>query len=572
MVFSDANLTLEEAEELLRQLGGAAHKDREQPSIPTGSPRSSTFSEELPSSSPCNFAFTLDTWRGLVEATPYAMLVIDDGGRIVFVNSALEKQFEYAREELLGRPMEILLPERYRAAHPRQRTAFFAAPQPRPMETGLQLFGRRKNGDEFPVEIGLSALQADGCVLGLAVIRDITKRKQAEAQLEKAEARFRMLVEGIPAICFIAGLAEDNNEMYVSPQIEQILGFTQKEWLEDPVLWFTQLHPADKARWQEEFARTCLAGEDFQAEYRFLSRRGAEVWVRGEAKVIRDESGKPQFLHGVAFDISRQKEAEVIQRRSQEELEKLVQARTTQLLQSNDALQVEIAERHKTHEQLKTILHEREALLKEIHHRVKNNLQIISSLLNLQARQLADPIGLEALRESQNRVRLMALLHEKLYRSGDLARIDFRRYVEELITYLFRSYSASPFRISLKLEIGEVFFDIDAAIPCGLIINELVSNSLKYAFPADASGTIRIALTIRDSMVTLQVSDSGPGLPENFDVANNTSLGLHLVRSLAEQLGGAAAFPGPGDPMCVTIQFPDGEKGADRGQATNTRR
>jgi PAS domain S-box-containing protein len=153
------------------------------------------------------------------------------------------------------------------------------------------------------------------------------------------------LVEQVPAITFMASLDESTNELYVSPQIEAILGYTQAEWLEDPVLWYSRLHPDDRERWHLEFAQTCATGEPFRSEYRFLAKDGRVVWVRGEARVVSDERGRPLFLHGVAFDITEQKQAEAVLRGSKEALEEQVRQRTAELNQVVEALHAEVAER-----------------------------------------------------------------------------------------------------------------------------------------------------------------------------------------------------------------------------------
>src|SRR5262249_49420416 len=153
---------------------------------------------------------------------------------IVLVNSQTELLFGYRREELLGQKVEILVPERFRAGHVGQRADYFANPRVRAMGEGRALFGRRKDGHEIPVEISLSPLETEEGSLIIAAVRDTTERKQAQKVLEKAEARYRTLVEGIPAVTFMAALDEDIRELYVSPQIEALLGFSQKEWLEDP--------------------------------------------------------------------------------------------------------------------------------------------------------------------------------------------------------------------------------------------------------------------------------------------------------------------------------------------------
>jgi len=196
-------------------------------------------------------------------------------------------------------------------------------------------------------------------------------------------------------------------------------------------------------------------------------------------------------------------------------------------------------ERKKAQEQIKASLREKEVLLKEIHHRVKNNLQIISSLLNLQADYLKDPEAIEVFRDSQNRIQSMAIVHEKLYQSEDLATINLSEYIQDLVSNLSYSYEVNLEAIAVKIKVEEVLLDIDTAIPCGLIINELVSNSLKYAFPKHQSGEICIELkSLIGKQMKLTVSDNGIGLPENFDFNKTDSLGLQLVDALTTQLKG----------------------------------
>lgn len=357
------------------------------------------------------------------------------------------------------------------------------------------------------------------------------ERRAHEQHFQRLEARYRHLVEGIPAVTFLAALDEGSNEIYVSPQIEQLLGFSQKQWVEDPVLWYTRLHPDDRERWHTEFAETCALAAPFRSVYRFIARDGHVVWVQGEAKVVRDSDGTPMFLQGVAFDITERKAAEEALRRSHEELETIVQARTEDLARAN--------------RELEEALKEKESLLKEIHHRVKNNLQIVSSLLNLQSASIRDEATLHAIRESQNRVRSMSLIHEKLYQSNNLAGIAFGKYARELAAYLFRSYGIYESQVRLTVHIGDDVLSLDHAVPCGLIVTELISNSLKYAFPDGRSGEIVVSLaTAPDGVITLSVADDGIGLPADFDFMAAPSLGLKLVSSLANQLQAMLAVSG----------------------------
>jgi PAS domain S-box-containing protein len=274
----------------------------------------------------------------VLETAPDAIVVIDSRGVIVLVNSQTENIFGYARTELLGRKIEMLVPMRNRTGHVQKRRAYFQSPHVRAMGSGLPLFGVHKDGREFPVEISLSPLETDQGLLVTSTIRDVTETRMREGLLRKAEARYRSLVEEIPAVTFMAALDEGSNELYVSPQIVDLLGFTQEEWLNDPVLWYRQLHPEDRERWHLEFSRTCATAEPFRSVYRFVARDGRVVWVLGEAKVVRDRDGRPMFLQGVAFDITRMKNAEEELKLLNRTLEERVADRTEALKRSNDAL------------------------------------------------------------------------------------------------------------------------------------------------------------------------------------------------------------------------------------------
>ncbi len=225
---------------------------------------------------------------------------------------------------------------------------------------------------------------------------------------------------------------------------------------------------------------------------------------------------------------------------NQEELERRVDERT-------EALQQEIIERQKVEDQLKDSLKEKEVLLKEIHHRVKNNLQVISSLLYIQSKKIKDKKALELFKDSENRVRSMALIHEKLYRSENFININLEEYLKSLTHHLLQTYSLDGKHIDIQIRVDDIPLTIEKAIPCGLIISELVSNALKYAFPKKHGGLIRIELFSKDGnrndngkkkSCTLIVSDNGIGFPDNLDFQNTKTLGLQLVRNLTQQMDG----------------------------------
>ena len=220
----------------------------------------------------------------------------------------------------------------------------------------------------------------------------------------------------------------------------------------------------------------------------------------------------------------------------------------------------DITERKRADERFSASLREKEVLLKEVHHRVKNNLQVIASMLNLQAGSATDDHCRLALRDSQNRIRTLALIHEKLYTSGDLAEIPIKDYIEDLTSSLFRSLASDPDSVSLQLDIADVLLDINAAIPVALILNELTSNSLEHAFPAGTEG--EISVTFKPTSATrfrLTVRDTGVGMPGELDFRNTESLGMQLVCLLTKQLDGEIELDRT-DGTLFTVDFSESER------------
>jgi PAS domain S-box-containing protein len=239
----------------------------------------------------------------------------------------------------------------------------------------------------------------------------------------------------------------------------------------------------------------------------------------------------------IAEDITARKNAEDAIKAANEHLETRVKERTIELSVLNDALQKEIYEHNIDEERIKASLKEKEVLLKEIHHRVKNNMQIISSMLGLQSAYVQDKKYNEMLQDSQNRIKSMALIHEKLYQSDNMAQVNFSEYVNSLITNLYSSYSINKENIKLNINLEKISFNIDTAIPLGLIINELVSNSFKHAFPDNRTGEIVVDISrIDDTHYRLIIRDNGIGFAQKSTYTN--TLGLNLVNALTEQIDG----------------------------------
>lgn len=435
--------------------------------------------------------------EGFLEAAPDAIVVADEAGHIVIVNGLTEKMFGYSREELLGRCVDVLVPEHYRPSHERHRAAYMREPRTRPMGAGRALFGRRKDGAEFAIEISLSPLRTDRGVLVISIIRDTTERRQAEA-------KFRGLLESAPDGIVVVDV--QGKIAIVNTQTERIFGY----------------------------AREDLIGQHIET---LIPMRYHERHVQHRDGYFRVPKTRP--MGGSATSLTGRKK---------DGTEFPVEVSLSPM-HTGDGLLVsaairDISERKAVETRLRASLREKEVLLKEVHHRVKNNLQIVSSMLNLQMDQITDERALRLFKESQSRVRSIALFHEKLYQAKDLAHVDVAEYLKSVTTGLFVAYGVNPERITLAMHVDQIELSVDAAISCGLIVNELVSNALKHAFTGRDKGTIEIAMRADGDGALLEVMDDGVGLPEGLELGHPNTLGLRLVSILAEQVQGQLEVDG----------------------------
>ncbi|HET8685449.1 MAG TPA: histidine kinase dimerization/phosphoacceptor domain -containing protein, partial [Methanosarcina sp.] len=303
-------------------------------------------------------------------------------------------------------------------------------------------------------------------------------------------------------------LDKELNLEFFHGAVKKITGYEEEELLSSE-LWTQLIVPEDMDIFLEAETKAVQSPGDYlgEIEYRIKTKDEGIKWVHEIHQKIQNEKGEPLYT-GVVYDITEKKEAE-------------------------EALaNIEIARK------------------KEIHHRIKNNLQVISSLLDLQADKFEDLKVVEAFRESQNRVISMALIHEELYKGEGTDTLDFSTYIRELAENLFQTYSLKSKNIHLSMELEEnVFLNMDTGVPLGIIVNELVSNSLKHAFPGKNRGEIRIKLhrekngkhkkeDDRATSFILIVSDNGIGIPENLNIEDVDSLGMQLITTLVDQLDG----------------------------------
>ncbi len=346
---------------------------------------------------------------------------------------------------------------------------------------------RRADGTTYPVDVRLQVMESDGSRVFLAVINDVTERRATEEARRLAESA--MATAPHPMLIARADGA-----------IEWVNAALVRQWGYDhPSQLIGQ--PRDVVVVRDTLAASAQAlFRDGQWEGELTARRRDDTTftVQCAAAVLRDARGELTHVMGSMIDITERKRAEAAMRAS---------------------------------------LEEKEALLKEVHHRVKNNLQVVTSLLALQAQREQRPEVLTALRDTQGRVRAMALLHETLYRSPSLSRVSLASYLEAIGAQLARSYltEAAP---RLTVQVDDVALPIDQAMPCGLLVSELVTNAFKHAFGAGAGGSIVVAATRDREAVVLSVSDDGVGLPAEVDLTTTPSLGLRLVRRLTDQLNG----------------------------------
>jgi len=413
--------------------------------------------------------------------------------RIIEVNDRACSAYGYTREELLGLSIPDLMPsgfpssieESIRKAVERNGWIF-------------EIRHQRKDGTVFPAEISLRVFETGGEKYHQAIIRDITERQQAKEALEKSNQKYRALFETANDPVF---LLDGDRFVDCNRKTLLVFGGRKSEILgKTPFDFSPPVQPDGRTSKEKatEKIKAALAGESQVFEWKHRKLDGTELDT--EVTLNRTEVDDRSMVLAIVRDITEWKRSE---------------------------------------SRLKAAIAERELLLREIHHRVKNNMQVISSLLSLQSKRFRDKGVLEAFKESQTRIRTMALIHEKLYQTRDLSRIDISDYVTNLVSYLFRAYRVDPARIGWETDIARKSLDINTSIPCALIINELVSNALKHAFPGEQKGLISIKLSEDgDGILHLEVRDDGVGLPAAIDIHRTESLGIQIVMMLAEQLEG----------------------------------
>ncbi len=457
----------------------------------------------------------------------YAFITFDRESLISSWSRGAELIFGYLEEEILGQPGSVIFTPEDRANGEADNELSMACRNGCSEDERWHL---RRNGTRFWGSGILTAHRDSGGALqGYSkVMRDQTSRKLMQERLEQSEERFRLFSENVLDYALIPVDTEGNVSGWNSGA-ERTFGYTVEEILGRPAaVFFT---PEDRAQQASEKDLRRAVEEGYAEDSRWMIRRdSSRFWARWTTTPMYDAGGN---LRGFA---------------------KVLRDET---------------ERKRTQDLIESSLQQKELLLREIHHRVKNNLNVITSLLSLQASQLEDPKLQAVLDELQDRVRAIATLHETLYGSRDLANIEFGAYMQQLLGQLFGFHAVDHERIHIRTEADDVVLSIEQALPLGLVVNELVSNSLKHAFPGGRAGTIHIKFRYlartagyhkeqNGGWYALSVEDDGVGIANAGGIWQGKSMGLRLVELLSNQLHGQLTLK-TGSTTCFCLEFPSDE-------------
>jgi PAS domain S-box-containing protein len=430
--------------------------------------------------------------KSIIDSSLDMIVATDVDYNITEFNKAAEETFGYTKEEVMGKSVAILYSDKGEFKKIKER---IDAEE----RVALEVVNRRKDRSLFISMLSASMLRnEEGEIIGaMGVSRDITLTKKAEEELRLSEERHRAIYD--QAYIGIARIAKMGRFLLVNQRLSDMMGYAAEQLYRKTFYELVLESEVEESlqSWDE-----LLSGSisNFSKEQTYVRKDGSLMRANVTVSMVRDVNEAPNYFVAVFEDVTERRENE---RRLEESLK------------------------------------EKEVLLKEVHHRVKNNMQVISSILNLQSSYIEDAKALEVLAESQDRIKSMSFVHESLYQSETLSEVNFTEYIRNIATNLYHSYTRPQGGIDLRFELEQISINLDTSIPCGLIINELVSNALKYAFKGREKGVITIHLArLSEEKLRLIVEDDGVGLPPDFVVENAESLGLQLVTTLATQVSG----------------------------------
>lgn len=430
--------------------------------------------------------------RSIIDSSLDMIVATDIDFNVNEFNAAAEATFGYSKDEVIGQHISILFSDESEMEKVLERINENES-------LANEIINKKKDGTFFISFLSASVLKNEkGDVVGaMGVSRDITAIKKAEEELRLSEERHRAIYD--QAYIGIARIAKMGRFLLVNERLCSMLDYSAEELYKKT---FYELGIQEEVEESLVDWDQLLSGKikNFSREQTYVRQDGDLLSANVTVSLVRDSNDNPNYFVAVFEDITERKEYE---------------------------------------SQLEESIKEKEVLLKEVHHRVKNNMQVISSILNLQSSYIDDETALGILRESQDRIKSMSFVHESLYQSKTLSEVNFSEYIQNIARNLFHSYGRPEGGITLDFDLEEIYLNLDTSIPCGLIINEVVSNSLKYAFAGLPEGKITIKFSRQsEEKLKLIVCDNGIGLPANFDIENAESLGLQLVTTLITQIGG----------------------------------
>ncbi|MFC1814124.1 histidine kinase dimerization/phosphoacceptor domain -containing protein [Thermodesulfobacteriota bacterium] len=375
---------------------------------------------------------------------------------------------------------------------------------------------------------------------GLLVSLFIFKRKKAEKALRESEEQFRTIFNSIIDVYYRADL--NGNLTMVSPSGAKALGYdSPDEMLGKNIAKEFYYRPEERKNLQVHLEKY---GKMLNFQNVLKKKDGTLITTEANSRYVYDNKGKPIAVEGIFRDITARKNVEEQLRKAHHELEKRVLERTEELSKSYKLLEKEVLERKQAEEQIRASLGEKEVLLREIHHRVKNNFEIISSLLDLSSMPKENQEVQNLCKNAQARIHSMALIHTQLYQADRFDQVDMEKHIQELVDHLSEAYLENAKWITTMIEPSEIYLSLNQAIPCALVLNELIANAFKHAFQEQEKGTIYISINnSSNNTIQISVKDDGRGIPEGVDLSNATGLGLKLTRQLiVGQLKGEMRF------------------------------
>ena len=484
-------------------------------------------------------------YRAMLEQSPFAVHILDRHGNSAGVNPAFEKFFGVGTDALRGyniwadpQPVRQGTVELLKRTFAGEMTATGTVRHEPSLSAGMALAdsGTQPAWVEF---FAYPVRSAAGEVQEVVILcQDVTIREQALGAVRESEFKFRQVMNTLPKIVWTA--IPDGTVDYYNERWYEFTGAAPGVHLN----WSSFVHPDDLGPCLESWEAAFAGKSMYIFELRFWNQPSQSYrWYRVKSIPVLTPSGEVQRWVGSGTDIHDQKEAAKL-------LEEKVRERTLELETSYKLLQSK-------EESLRQSLAERDTLFREVHHRVKNNLQVISSLLRMHGQSLSkQPVAAAALEEARRRVMSMAMIHERLYAHQHMDRIDFGEYTETLVRELMHLFALPDKTVESRINAAQVQLGVEQAIPCGLILNELITNALKYAFKDRPSGLITVALSQTESdQIILVVADDGVGLPDGFNWKKSKSMGLPIVDILARQLDGHVKVESQAG-LKVTIQFP----------------